>query len=116
MVESYSDMLGDCLMPACDELGVHLRWFMQNSAPLHYALSVHHWLDENFTDRWIGQRGPMEWSPVSPHISPVDFSVCDYFKSHVYEVKIIIVEHLKEQIQAEVASINLAMLYNIHST
>jgi hypothetical protein len=116
MVEGYSDMLGDCLMPACDELGGHLKWFIQDSAPRHYALSVHRWLDEHFTDRWISQRGPRKWSPPSPDMSPVDFSLCDYFKSNVYEVKIISVKHLKQQIQAQVASINMAMLYNIHST
>jgi hypothetical protein len=60
MVESYSDMLGDCLMPACDEHIGHLKWFIQDSAPCHYALSVHYWLDEHFTDRWISQRGSVE--------------------------------------------------------
>jgi hypothetical protein len=53
----------------------------------------------------------MEWSPLSPDMSPVDFSICDYFKSQVCEVKIISMEHLKQQMQAQVASINMAMLY-----
>jgi hypothetical protein len=38
MAGNYSDMLGDCLMAACDELRGHPKWFMQDSAPLPYAL------------------------------------------------------------------------------
>jgi hypothetical protein len=30
-------------------------------------------LDENFTNRWIGQTGTAEWVPTSPELNPMDF-------------------------------------------
>jgi hypothetical protein len=53
-------MLGDRLLPAFDELRVRPNCFLQDDARPHYALSVRHWLDEHFTDRWTGRRGPVE--------------------------------------------------------
>jgi hypothetical protein len=61
--ENYLNLLGCCLMPACDEYGALPKWFMQDSAPPHYALSVRYWLGEHLTDIWVGRRGPMERAP-----------------------------------------------------
>jgi hypothetical protein len=53
-------MLGDKLMPQLDELSTEPERFMQDGAPPHYALSVHHWLNNNFINRWISQSGTVE--------------------------------------------------------
>jgi hypothetical protein len=55
MVESYSDMVGYCLMPAYDLLGAHLKWFMKDNAPFQYARSVNHGLDQ-IEDPWNGHQ------------------------------------------------------------
>ena len=31
------------------------KWFMQDGAPAHYAVSVRKALDETFAERWIGR-------------------------------------------------------------
>jgi hypothetical protein len=48
-------------------------WFQQNGAPPHYGVNVRRFLDNQFERRWIGRRGPMEWPPRSPDLTPLDF-------------------------------------------
>jgi len=43
-----------------DDIGGWPEWFMQDGAPLHHAIEVHDWLDDRFSDQWIGRRGPVE--------------------------------------------------------
>lgn len=47
--------------------------FQQDGAPPHYAANVRTFLDETFPNRWIGRRGPIEWPPRSPDLTPMDF-------------------------------------------
>ena len=35
-------------------------YFQQGGAPPHYATIVRNWLDDNFPNRWIGRRGPVQ--------------------------------------------------------
>ena len=46
--------------------------FMQDGLPSHFKLTVRAWLDEIFPNRWIGRRGPVEWVPRSPDLTPLD--------------------------------------------
>ena len=39
--------------------------FMQDGAPPHFALTVRAWLDQHYSGRYMGRRGPHEWSPRS---------------------------------------------------
>lgn len=48
-------------------------WFQQDGAPPHYALPVREFLDQTFTDQWIGRRGFVEWPARSPDLNPLDF-------------------------------------------
>ena len=50
--------------------------FQQDGAPPHFATAVRNFLDETFPDKWIGRRGPIEFSPRYPDITPMDFCVC----------------------------------------
>jgi len=47
-----------------------------DGAPPHYARNVCERLDEEFPNRWIDRRGPVEWPPRGPNLSPLNFSVC----------------------------------------
>ena len=54
--------------------------FMQDGAPPHFALTVRAWLDQHFSGRWLGRRGPHEWPPRSPDLTPCDFYLWGYTK------------------------------------
>ncbi|KAG5892168.1 hypothetical protein JTB14_026406 [Gonioctena quinquepunctata] len=49
-------------------------WLQQDGAPPHYARDVREFLNNCFPRRWIGRRGPIEWPPRSPDLTPLDFS------------------------------------------
>ena len=86
--DNYLEMLKAFVLP---RLQNHPRFrsllFMQDGAPPHFARTVRQWLDENFPDRWIGRRGPIEWPPRSPDLTPCDFFLWGYLKSQVYAHK-----------------------------
>ena len=56
--------------------------FQQDGTPAHYSREVRVFLDEQFPDQWIGHRGPMEWAPRSPDLTP-----CDFFLVGLHQVK-----------------------------
>ena len=47
--------------------------FQQDGAPPHWGLEVRQFLNETFSDRWIGRDGPILWPPRSTDITPLDF-------------------------------------------
>jgi hypothetical protein len=63
---------------------------------MHYLSAIG--LDNNFTSRWIGQRGTVQQASRSLHLNPVDFTNWGYLKSLVYLVKLMCLEHLKQWI------------------
>ena len=50
--------------------------FMQDGAPPRSALSIHAWLDNQYTGQWIGRGGPTEQFPRSPDLTTRDFLFC----------------------------------------
>jgi hypothetical protein len=74
--------------------------FMHDGAPPHYAGIVWNWLDDNFSGRWIGRRGPTLWSSRSPDLTPCDFFLWGWAKEEVYKVNRKSLEELKERIRA----------------
>ena len=71
-------------------------YFQQDGAPPHYATAVRNLLDETFPDKWIGRRGPIEFPPQSPDITPMDFFVWGVIKDSVYSRKPRSVEDLRQ--------------------
>ncbi|CAH0395505.1 unnamed protein product [Bemisia tabaci] len=59
--------------------------FQQDGAPPHYALAVRAYLHNEFPGRWIGRRGPIEWPPRSPDLSPLDFFLWGHLISVIYQ-------------------------------
>ncbi|KAG1703703.1 hypothetical protein GQR58_004165 [Nymphon striatum] len=57
---------------------------------------VRNLLDETFPDKWIGRRGPIEFPPRSPDITPMDFFVWGVIKDSVYSRKPRSVEDLRQ--------------------
>lgn len=48
--------------------------FQLDGAPIHNAIVVRNWLNDNFPRRWIGRNSPfIHWPPRSPDLTPLDF-------------------------------------------
>ena len=45
-------------------------------------------MNEKFPGKWIGRRGPIEWAPRSPDLTPLDFFLWGYLKQKVYKTPI----------------------------
>ena len=100
--DSYLEMLNTFAISQARQLvgadGDNVIWWQQDGAAPHYAIRVRERLDMEFPDHLIGRRGPLEWPPRSPDLSPLDFSVWGIVKELVYNVKIMNMEHLRERI------------------
>ena len=71
---SYTQMLRDNVIPQLESQGLlETVWWQQDGAPPHYARTVRNYLGEVFNKRWISRGGPIEWTPRSPDLNPLDF-------------------------------------------
>ena len=75
--------------------------FQQDSAPPHWGLGVRQFLNETFSDRWIGRNEPISWPPRSPDITPLNFFLWGYVKD---------ITDLKQKISNAIATIDEDML------
>ena len=95
--ERYLDKLRNVIVPALKQRpDFNKLYFQQDGAPPHYATAVQNLLDETFPDKWIGRRGPIEFPPRSPDITPMDFFVWGVIKDSVYSRKPRSVEDLRQ--------------------
>ena len=86
--ENYLEMLKTFLWPQLAPLpDIDRLHFMQDGAPPHFARTVRQWLDQVFEGRWIGRRGPIEWPPRSPDMTPMDFYLWGHIKHLVFQRK-----------------------------
>lgn len=88
-------------------------WFQQDGAPPHFVRPVRNFLDTVFPGRWIGRRGPIEWPPRSPDLTPMDYFLWGYLKSKVYRTKPDNVEVLKIRIRHECRQISPEVIRNV---
>jgi len=97
--ESYVEMLKDNFQPAIADLyDLDDFWYQHDGAPAHYSRIACEYLDEMFPDRWIGRRGPIEWPPRSPDLSPPDFFAWGVVKDAVYSKKPTSIDQLQNEI------------------
>lgn len=101
--DSYLQLLQTVLWPAARHRG---KTFQQDGAGPHYALSVRGWLDQKFPGRWIGRRGPIEWPPRSPDLTPCDFFLWGWLKERIYREPSASIAQLRERIQAACADLS----------
>ena len=114
--ERYLELLKSKVFPVISTWNNSQLLFMQDGAPPHFARNVRDWLNENFSMRWIGRRGPVEWPPRSPDLTPMDFFLWGYIKDIVYRKKLEKLEELEEAIQEAIAAIPPDMLMRaVHS-
>ncbi len=85
----------------------------QEGAPAHMSRLFTECLQRKIGDRWISKRGPVNWPPRSPALTPVDFFLWGYVKYKVYSDEIESIEHLKSRITSATRSIDAAKLSNL---
>ncbi|CAF1626249.1 unnamed protein product [Rotaria magnacalcarata] len=71
---------------------------MHDGAPSHYTCIVRNCLDNNFSSKWIGRRGPTSWPPRSPDLTPCDFFLWGWAKEEVYKTNPKTLTELEAQI------------------
>lgn len=116
--ENYLNMLEDTINPLITEavenqldadgnrfIDEEQLYFQQDGAPPHYVLPVREWLNDVFPNRWIGRRGPIEWPPRSPDMTPLDFFLWGHLKSVVYTPQPQSIAELRQRIIEECRSI-----------
>uniref|UniRef100_A0A8D9FCZ9 Transposable element Tc3 transposase n=1 Tax=Cacopsylla melanoneura TaxID=428564 RepID=A0A8D9FCZ9_9HEMI len=89
--------------------------FQHDGCPAHFDCRVRAYLDDNFPNRWIGRRGPQEWSPRSPDFAPNDFFLWGYLKSVVYRTPPSTIEDLKIRIQTACNNITPETFKNVRA-
>lgn len=104
--QSYLDLLEGYFWPKVQHHpALHGLYFQHDGAPAHYAKSVRDWLDEHFPGHWLGRRGPIEWPPRSPDITPPDFFLWGAVKERVYAKQPQTMDELKQEIKVAVRGI-----------
>ena len=86
---TYLNMLENFAFTEIDRLKEEIGeqcdlWWQQDGAPPHFAINVRQRLDQKFPGKWIGRRGPVEWPPRSPDLSPMDYGVWGIIKEKVF--------------------------------
>lgn len=72
--DKYLEILMNQVVPQLQQQPNSLDlYFQQDGALPHYSRAVCEYLDETFPVKWTGQRGPIDWPPRSPDLTPVDF-------------------------------------------
>ena len=108
--DSYLALPKDQIEPAI--AGKDL-FYMHDGAPAHYAKEVRAWLDEKFSDRWIGRRGPIEWPPRSSDLTPPDFFLWGVLKEQVYAERVGTIDELRHKIIAACAAVPVELCQKV---
>jgi len=96
---SYVEMLQDYFQPTvADWSDLNEFWYQHDGTPAHYSRIAREYLDEIFPGRWMGRRGPVEWLPRSPDLSPPDFFAWSVVKDAVYSKNPTSIDQLKNEI------------------
>ncbi|GFU00209.1 DUF4817 domain-containing protein [Trichonephila clavipes] len=88
-------------------------WFQQDGATCHTARATIDLLKDTFGDRLISRFGPVNWSPRSCDLTPLDYFLWGYVKSLVYADKPQTLDHLEDNIRRVIADIRPQMLEKV---
>lgn len=85
---SYLEFLRTTFSDYLDELPLNRLpnlWFQQDGAPPHNTRDVREFLHQQFPEKWIGNRGAVEWPARSPDLSPLDYYLWGHLKNKIYK-------------------------------
>jgi len=91
----YLNVLRDTVLPQLHRQHDNDDFFFhQDRAPPHHAITLCMLLDEQLPNRWIGRRGPVEWPPRSPDLTPMDFFIWSVVKDKFFSWKPLTVDDM----------------------
>ena len=79
MLGNYIIFIRDILPEMLENVPLQVRqllWFQHDGDPAHFAHDVREYLNNVFSNCWIGRGGPVQWPPSSPDLTPMDFFTC----------------------------------------
>jgi len=105
-------MLHNYFLPEVRRRRINLNtvWFQQDRVTCHTSRVTMAFLRQHFPGHLISLHGDIEWPPWSPDLSPYDYFLWGYLKTHVYISKPRTVEALSENITREIQRVPRAML------
>ncbi|GFW86677.1 transposable element Tc3 transposase [Trichonephila clavipes] len=103
-------MITNFFIPELNSLYIQELWFQQDGATCHTARFTIDLLKDTFGDRLISRFRPVNWSPRSCDLTPLDYFLCGYVKSLVYADKPQTLDHLEDNIRLVIADIRPQML------
>ncbi|GFW19944.1 putative transposable element [Trichonephila clavipes] len=98
-------MITNFFIPELNNHDVQELWFQQDGATCHTARATIDLLKDTFGDRLISRFGPVNWSPRSCDLTPLDYFLWGYVKSLVYMDKPQTLDHLEDNIRRVIADI-----------
>ncbi|PSN32777.1 hypothetical protein C0J52_26907 [Blattella germanica] len=107
--ELYLEMLCTSIFPGLRALyrADEEVFYQQDGAPPHYHLAVRTFLDGNLQGHWIGRRGPIEFPPRSPDLTPIGFYLWGTVKDEAYQRKPRTLEKLRQEITSACTAISI---------
>ena len=94
------------------------HWYQHDGALPHFSILAWKWLDQHFSQQWIGRREPKEWPPRSPVLTILDFWLWTYIKDRVYAIHNIyaMLNELEKAILHELTNINQEVICKFYSS
>ena len=117
--ERYLNFLINILPEFLEDISLHdylNMWWQQDGAPPHNSAEVSFYLDNEYGEKWIGNRGPVRWPARSPDLSPLDFFLWGHLKQIVYAEKPNNLEDLKNRISIACQEISPEVLISSCTT
>ncbi|GFV31783.1 putative DD41D transposase [Trichonephila clavipes] len=107
--DRYRAMITNFFFPELNNPDVQELWLQQDGATCHTARATIDLLKDTFGDRLISHFGPVNWSPRSCDLTPLDYFLRWYVKSVVYAEKPQTLDHLEDNIRRVIADIRPQM-------
>jgi hypothetical protein len=63
-------------------------YIQRGGAPPRVSRVVIQHLNNTFPGRWIGRGGQINWPPMSPDLTPLDYGLWEWMENQVYESKL----------------------------
>ncbi|GFV79492.1 transposable element Tc3 transposase [Trichonephila clavipes] len=111
--DRYRAMITNFFIPELNNHDVQELWFQQDGATYHTARAPIDLLKDAFGDRLISRFGPVNCSPRSCDLTPLDYFLWGYVKSLVYVDKPQTLDYLEDNIRRVIADIRPQMLEKV---
>ncbi|CAK1550005.1 unnamed protein product [Leptosia nina] len=107
-------MITNFFNPKLNNHDVQELWLQQDGATCHTACAAIDLLKDTFGHRLITRFGPVNWSPRSCELTPLDYFLWGYVKSLVYADKPQTLDHLEDIIRRVIAHIRFTNVGKSH--